>query len=80
MNSGGLIIWPAKFIILVGFILLLAQAISEIIKRVAVLAGILDDADEHANMQASVDTELLSAGIGPHAHDASKRDGAGDAR
>jgi TRAP-type mannitol/chloroaromatic compound transport system permease small subunit len=46
MNDGGLIIWPAKAIILAGFLLLLAQAISEIIKRIAVLAGIIDEPNE----------------------------------
>lgn len=42
-SAGGLIIWPAKFMILLGFILLTAQAISEIIKRYAVIAGIIED-------------------------------------
>lgn len=42
-NSGGLIIWPAKAMVLAGFILLLAQALSEIIKRAAVVMGIIDD-------------------------------------
>ncbi len=35
LNPGGLILWPAKALIPLGFLLLLAQAISEIIKRVA---------------------------------------------
>lgn len=38
-NAGGLIVWPIKFFILAGFALLLAQAISEIIKRWAVISG-----------------------------------------
>lgn len=38
-NAGGLIVWPVKLIILAGFALLLAQAVSEIIKRWAALAG-----------------------------------------
>ena len=38
-NAGGLILWPAKSFILVGFILLLLQAFSEIIKRTGVLSG-----------------------------------------
>jgi TRAP-type mannitol/chloroaromatic compound transport system permease small subunit len=41
-NAGGLIIWPAKATILVGFILLTAQAISEIIKRIAVIRGLIE--------------------------------------
>ena len=42
-NAGGLIIWPAKSFVLIGFILLTAQAISEIIKRIAVLTGRIED-------------------------------------
>ena len=42
-NAGGLIIWPAKAMVLIGFILLLAQTISEIIKRFAVIIGVIDD-------------------------------------
>lgn len=44
-NAGGLLLWPAKLLILVGFVLLGLQGISEIIKRVAVLRG--DLADDH---------------------------------
>ena len=40
-NSGGLIRWPAKLWVLVGFALLVAQGLSEIIKRGAMLAGAL---------------------------------------
>jgi len=42
-NAGGLIVWPAKLLVPVGFALLVLQAISEIIKRVAFLAGRIDD-------------------------------------
>lgn len=42
-NAGGLIVWPIKFFILAGFVLLLAQALSEIIKRWAVLRGLRHD-------------------------------------
>jgi TRAP-type mannitol/chloroaromatic compound transport system permease small subunit len=42
-NASGLTIWPAKSFVLIGFILLTAQAISEIIKRIAVLMGRIDD-------------------------------------
>ena len=43
MNWGGLILWPAKLMLLIGFSLLLAQALSEIIKKAAILAGRLPD-------------------------------------
>lgn len=42
-NAGGLIIWPAKAAVLLGFILLSAQAISEIIKRAAIVFGVIKD-------------------------------------
>jgi TRAP-type mannitol/chloroaromatic compound transport system permease small subunit len=42
-SAGGLIIWPARAFILLGFILLFAQAISELIKRIAVLKGVIPD-------------------------------------
>jgi TRAP-type mannitol/chloroaromatic compound transport system permease small subunit len=37
INPGGLIVWPAKMLIPLGFALLLAQGISEIIKRFCAL-------------------------------------------
>ena len=42
-SAGGLIIWPAKLLIPAGFILLLAQALSELVKRIAVLQGRIPD-------------------------------------
>ncbi len=42
-NFGGLIIWPVKTSIMLGFILLFFQAISEIIKRIATLQGRIPD-------------------------------------
>jgi TRAP-type mannitol/chloroaromatic compound transport system permease small subunit len=42
-NSGGLIIWPAKALLLIGFTLLAFQGVSEIIKKIAVMRGLMDD-------------------------------------
>jgi TRAP-type mannitol/chloroaromatic compound transport system permease small subunit len=42
-NAGGLIQWPAKLMIPVGFCMLLAQAVSETIKRIAVIQGLIPD-------------------------------------
>ncbi len=42
-NSGGLIIWPARALLAAGFILLVFQAISEIIKKIAVMRGEMED-------------------------------------
>ena len=43
-NAGGLPVWPAKFLIFAGMLLLVLQMVSEVIKRSAVLAGIMDEA------------------------------------
>jgi TRAP-type mannitol/chloroaromatic compound transport system permease small subunit len=38
-NAGGLIIWPARVMVPIGFTLLFIQGVSELIKRFAFLAG-----------------------------------------
>lgn len=42
-NAGGLLRWPVKLVIPVGFALLLLQGISEIIKQVGVMRGVYVD-------------------------------------
>lgn len=42
-NAGGLIIWPAKALLLAGVLSLLAQGVSEIIKKIAVMRGLIED-------------------------------------
>lgn len=54
-NAGGLILWPSKAIILAGFVLLTFQAISEIIKRIAIMNGIIEDPNPHASSHAPLD-------------------------
>jgi TRAP-type mannitol/chloroaromatic compound transport system permease small subunit len=39
-NAGGLVRWPIKFVLPAGFVLLALQGASEIIKRIAALAGL----------------------------------------
>ncbi|MCE2832323.1 MAG: TRAP transporter small permease subunit [Oxalobacteraceae bacterium] len=41
-NAGGLIVWPAKLLIPVGFLMLSLQGISELIKRIGFLVGQVD--------------------------------------
>ena len=43
MNAGGLLRWPAKALLLVGFGLLFLQGISEIIKKIAVMRCLIED-------------------------------------
>jgi TRAP-type mannitol/chloroaromatic compound transport system permease small subunit len=42
-NAGGLPQWPAKSLIMIGFTMLLIQGISELIKRIAVMRGLIPD-------------------------------------
>ena len=42
-NAGGLLRWPARLMVPVGFFLLSLQGISELIKRIAVLRGVIPD-------------------------------------
>ena len=47
-NAGGLIVWPARLMVPVGFLLLSLQGFSELIKRVAFLRGLIPDpSDKH---------------------------------
>ena len=43
MNAGGLPQWPAKSLVLLGFVLLFVQGISELIKRIAVMRHLIPD-------------------------------------
>lgn len=52
-NSGGLIRWPAKLLIPVGFALLVAAAVSHLIKCIAYLRGICPDPTQIANNESS---------------------------
>lgn len=40
-NAGGLIVWPAKLLIPTGFLLLTLQGVSELIKRIGYLQGLV---------------------------------------
>jgi TRAP-type mannitol/chloroaromatic compound transport system permease small subunit len=42
-NAGGLIRWPARLLVPVGFFLLTLQGVSELIKRIAFLRGLIPD-------------------------------------
>jgi TRAP-type mannitol/chloroaromatic compound transport system permease small subunit len=60
-NAGGLIIWPARALILAGFILLCFQAVSEIIKKIGVIRGLIDD--PHPTISAKEAAELEVAAL-----------------
>jgi TRAP-type mannitol/chloroaromatic compound transport system permease small subunit len=60
-NAGGLLIWPARALLLAGFVLLVFQAISEIIKKIAVIRGLIDD--PHPTISAKEAAELEVAAL-----------------
>ena len=52
-NAGGLIVWPARLMVPVGFALLIMQGVSELIKRIGFLAGrIPDPLERHGGKSA----------------------------
>jgi len=55
-NAGGLPQWPTKSLVMIGFALLLAQGISELIKRGAVVRGMIPD--PHATQVDALEAEV----------------------
>ena len=60
-NAGGLIRWPVKILLPIGFTLLALQGISELIKRIAFLAGRI--ADPNIKEKGPTPEEELAAAI-----------------
>ena len=58
-NAGGLLIWPGRLMLPVGFFLLVLQGFSELIKRIAFLRGLIPDPAEKD--EGPTDEELLAA-------------------
>lgn len=59
-NAGGLIRWPVYAMIPLGFTLLLLQGISELIKRMAFLQGLIEDPTVKKN-EKSAEEELAES-------------------
>lgn len=61
-SAGGLILWPAKSLLLVGFAQLGFQGISEIIKKIAIMTGYMDDPNPFipAHEQALLEGQALA--------------------
>ncbi len=61
-NAGGLTVWPARLMVPVGFLLLILQGASELIKRVAFLQGLIPDPsekDEGPSAEEALAAEIL---------------------
>ena len=56
-NAGGLPQWPAKSLVFIGFAFLLAQGLSELIKRVAVMRGVIAEAHAAAATHSAAEAE-----------------------
>ncbi|MGA9393787.1 MAG: TRAP transporter small permease subunit [Azonexus sp.] len=67
-NAGGLLRWPVKILLPIGFALLALQGISELIKRIAFLAGMIDDPNTKAK-GLSPDEDLVAAISGAKAQE-----------
>jgi TRAP-type mannitol/chloroaromatic compound transport system permease small subunit len=61
-SAGGLPQWPAKSLVAIGFILLALQGISEIIKRIAIMRGIIPDPRETQRSALEAEVEHLVQG------------------
>ena len=59
-NAGGLILWPARLLVPVGFFLLMLQGLSELIKRVGFLMGLAPDPIA-AKAEKTAEEELAEA-------------------
>ena len=59
-NAGGLILWPARLLVPVGFFLLVLQGFSELVKRVAFLQGRIPDPTEKV-LDKTAEDELAEA-------------------
>lgn len=64
-NAGGLLIWPARAILLAGFVMLTVQALAEIVKKIAVMRGLMEDPHPFisAQDQALKEVEELAAEV-----------------
>lgn len=51
-NAGGLIRWPVKILLPIGFVFLFLQGVSELIKRIAFIRGLIADPTEKKGKSA----------------------------
>ena len=58
-NAGGLPLWPARILVPIGFLLLILQGLSEVIKRIAYLTGHLDESAVTVDREPEVDTSII---------------------
>jgi TRAP-type mannitol/chloroaromatic compound transport system permease small subunit len=57
LSAGGLAQWPAKGLVVIGFVMLTFQGVSEIIKQIAIMRGQLDDEETLRGHAAAAEAE-----------------------
>ena len=57
LSAGGLAQWPAKGLVVIGFVMLTAQGISEVIKQIAIMRGDLEEEETAAGHAAAAEAE-----------------------
>lgn len=56
-SAGGLLIWPAKSLLLIGFGLLWLQGLSEIIKKIVIMTGTMEDPNPFISAHEAAELE-----------------------
>ncbi len=56
-SAGGLILWPAKALLLIGFVQLGFQGVSEIIKKIAIMRGDMEDPNPFVSAHEQAELE-----------------------
>jgi TRAP-type mannitol/chloroaromatic compound transport system permease small subunit len=65
-SAGGLPQWPAKSLVMIGFALLFLQGISELVKRIAVMRGLIPDPYESYRPPIEAEVEHIIEAIEKH--------------
>jgi TRAP-type mannitol/chloroaromatic compound transport system permease small subunit len=65
-NAGGLPQWPSKALVALGFAVLFVQGISELVKRAAVMRGMIPDPHEGQKSSLEAEAEEIIGAIEKH--------------
>jgi TRAP-type mannitol/chloroaromatic compound transport system permease small subunit len=57
LSAGGLAQWPAKGLVVIGFVMLTVQGVSEIIKQIAIMRGVIEDDETLRGHAAAAEAE-----------------------
>lgn len=66
LNAGGLPQWPSKGLIMIAFIMLFVQGLSELIKRLAIMRDLIQDPHEGQKSSLEVEAEEIIGAIEKH--------------